>query len=147
MIVEPNKNKVIHESYKDLMARHRKNEMAKQYAALEKLQALKPKYVKKGYKIIHVTYSGCGDSGEVTEVYATVKGDIDEGTHQFNYKDDEYDEISEIVYDLLTYDWYNNDGGGGTVDINFNRGEVGIDAYYIIEEHAKSEEQTPHFTF
>ena len=143
----PSTTSIEHESYQDIMARWRRDQNNRQNKALDKLKTLAPKYIKKGYKLIHVTYNGCGDSGEVTEVYSTTEGNIDEGTHYFSYKDDEYDEISEIVYDLLTYDWYNNDGGGGTVDINFGRAEVGIDAYYVIEEHAKPELQKPYLTF
>jgi|TARA_R100000084_G_scaffold101777_2_gene57031 hypothetical protein len=139
----PSTTSIEHESYQDIMARWRVDQDKRQNKAINKLKELAPEYIKKGYKLIHVSYSGCGDSGEVTEVYTT----IDDKTHYFNYKDNEYEEISDIVYDLLTYDWYNNDGGGGTVDINLESGEVEIDAYYVVEEHAKSEEQKPYLTF
>ena len=136
-------NSIVHESYQDVMARWKTDMDQRQNKAIKTLKEIAPKYVKKGYKIIHVSYSGCGDSGEVTEVYTA----INDKTHYFNYKDNEYEEISDIVYDLLTYDWYNNDGGGGTVDINLESGEVEIDAYYVVEEHAKSEEQKPYLKF
>tara|TARA_R100001510_G_C7493740_1_gene100398 strand:- start:27 stop:461 length:435 start_codon:yes stop_codon:yes gene_type:complete len=143
----PKTTSIEHESYQDVIARWKTDMDQRQNKAIEKLKEIAPKYVKNGFKVIHVSYSGCGDSGEVTEVYATKGWEINDDTHYFNYKDSVYKEISNIVYDLLTYDWYNNDGGGGTVDINFDTGEVGIDAYYVIEEHAKSEEQTPYLKF
>jgi hypothetical protein len=102
----PSTTSIEHESYQDIMARWRREQDSRQNKALDKLKTLAPKYIKNGYKLIHVAYNGCGDSGEVTEVYSTTEGNINEGTHYFNYKDDEYSEISDIVYDLLTYDWY-----------------------------------------
>tara|TARA_R100000234_G_scaffold85025_1_gene54117 strand:- start:991 stop:1437 length:447 start_codon:yes stop_codon:yes gene_type:complete len=148
MIVEPNKNKVIHESYKDLMARHRKNEMAKQKAAIAKLAKLTPAYIKQGYTLIHVYYSGCGDSGEVTEVYAhTDNKDTPGETHSFNYNDIVYIEISNIVYDLLTYDWYNDNGGGGNVVIDLVNKEIAVDGHYIVEQQITADDQQANFKF
>ena len=146
MIVEPNKNKVIHESYKDLLARHRSNEMTKQKAAIDKLAKLAPTYVKNGYKGIHIYYSGCGDSGEVTEVYADIDSNENK-IHTFNYKDNEYEEMSDIAYDILTYDWYNNEGGEGSISIDLVNKEVEVDGYYLVQEQAPATDQESHFKF
>ena len=141
-------NESLHESYKDLMARHRQNEIDRQKAAIAKLAKLAPEYIKNGYTVIHIYYSGCGDSGEVTEVYAhTNNKDTPGETHSFNYKDNEYEEMSEIAYDILTYDWYNNDGGGGSIIIDLFHKEVEVDGYYIVEEQAPATDQESHFKF
>ena len=141
-------NESLHESYKDLMARHRQNEIDRQKAAIAKLAKLAPEYIKNGYTVIHIYYSGCGDSGEVTEVYAhTNNKDTPGETHSFNYKDNEYEEMSEIAYDILTYDWYNNDGGGGSIIIDLFHKEVEVDGHYIVEEQAPATDQESHFKF
>jgi len=141
-------NESLHESYKDLMARHRQNEIDKQKAAIAKLAKLAPEYIKNGYTVIHIYYSGCGDSGEVTEVYAhTNNKDTPGETHSFNYKDNEYEEMSEIAYDILTYDWYNNEGGGGSITIDLFHKEVEVDGHYIVEEQAPATDQESYFKF
>ena len=139
-------NESLHESYKDLMARHRQNEIDKQKAAIAKLAKLAPEYIKNGYTVIHIGYSGCGDSGEVNDVYADTNSD-DNKIHIFNYKDNEYEEMSEIAYDILTYDWYNNEGGGGSITIDLFHKEVEVDGYYIVEEQAPATDQESHFKF
>ena len=135
----------LHESYKDLMARFRQDEINKQKAAIAKLAKLAPEYIKNGYTIIHIHYSGCGDSGEITEVYASTNSD--NGSHTFNYKDTEYQEMSEIADDILTYDWYNNEGGGGSITIDLFNKEVEVDGHYIVEEQAPATDQESHFKF
>jgi len=137
-------NSITHESYKDVLARWKTDMDQRQNKALSKLAKLAPKYIKDGYTVIHTCYSGCGDSGEVTEVYATT--DSNE-IHTFNYKDNEFQEMSDIVYDLLTYDWYNNDGGGGSIAIDLVNKEIEIDGYYIVEEQAPATDQESHLKF
>ena len=142
----PSTTSIEHESYQDIIARWRADQNKQQNKAINKLKELAPKYIEKGYDRISVDYNGCGDSGEVTEL-SVFPTDNDKEMITLSYKSDEYDEISEIVYDLLTYDWYNNEGGGGSVHINFVSGEVNIDAYYVVEHHATPEEQKPYLTF
>jgi len=142
----PSTTSIEHESYQDIMARWRADQNKRQNKAINKLKELAPKYIEKGYDHITVDYNGCGDSGEITDVYA-LPYDNAKQIESFSYKSDEYHELADIVYDLLTYDWYNNEGGGGSVDINFVSGEVNIDAYYVVEQHATPEEQKPHIKF
>jgi hypothetical protein len=86
-----------------------------------------------GYEYIKVSYSGSGDSGCIDDIELIPNGfiTIDEGKVQWNsmskYRDfatpDE--DLTEII-EQKSYahvlndaeDWYNNDGGGGTLYIS-----------------------------
>ena len=141
-----NETPQVQESFAKIMAKYRLDQESKQKVALTKLGVLAPEYIKNGYTNIHIYYSGCGDSGEVTEVYADTNSS-DSKTHTFRYNDTEFQEMSEIVYDLLTYDWYNNDGGGGSKTIDLFHKEIEIDGYYIVEEQAPATDQESHLKF
>ena len=129
----------------NLMAQWERNTKKKQEEALKSLKELTPKFVKEGLNAIFIHYSGCGDSGEVTEIYGTYPDKSE--SRYFNYKDSDYEKLSDITYDLLTYDWYNNEGGNGTIQIDLNENTIDIDAYYVVEQLATPEEQKDHLKF
>jgi hypothetical protein len=62
-------------------------------------------------------YDGSGDSGSIEHVYCE-----DEDGNTIDVDDDILSKIEEMLYEVLSndyqYDWYNNDGGYGTVRIN-----------------------------
>ena len=144
----------------NLMAQWARDAEKKQKEALKSLKELTPKFVKEGLNAIFIHYSGCGDSGEVTEIYGTypdsnkytnlkperLKVESNKSRY-FNYKDSDYEKLSDITYDLLTYDWYNNEGGNGTIQIDLNENTIDIDAYYVVEQLATPEEQKDHLKF
>ena len=136
----------------NLMAQWARDVEKKQKEALKSLKELTPKFVKEGLNAIFIHYSGCGDSGEVTEIYGTYPDsnkytNLKSESRYFNYKDSDYEKLSDITYDLLTYDWYNNEGGNGTIQIDLNENTIDIDAYYVVEQLATPEEQKDHLKF
>ena len=120
---------------KDYMAEFNATMRDRQSKALKEVkEQLAPKYIKNGIKMIELHYSGCGDSGEMTEVAAYKENDIITDYSEKGKHLQLHDDWSEICYDLLTYDWYNNDGGSGT--FTFENGKLYVDGqtYYQSEE-------------
>ena len=121
---------------KDYMAEYNARMRDRQSKALKEVkEQLAPKYIKNGITIIELHYSGCGDSGEMTEVVAYDKDnniltDYSEVLVKKGKDINLYDDWSEICYDLLTYDWYNNDGGGGVIYIDLKNMNIEVDGYY-----------------
>ena len=62
-------------------------------------------------------YDGSGDSGSIEHVYCE-----DEDANTIDVDDVILSKVEEMLYEVLSnnydYDWYNNDGGYGTVRIN-----------------------------
>lgn len=75
-------------------------------------------------------YSGGGDSGAIDTVY----GENSEDDH-VNLTADLFDTAENFMYELLSnrydYDWYNNDGGNGTVYFDINTLEFDIQGYVM----------------
>lgn len=82
-----------------------------------------------GVEKLVAEYSGGGDSGAIDSVYAeNTEGDhVDLG--------DFHDRVEEFMYEILTtkyvYDWYNNDGGSGTVYFNIDTLEYEVNGYVM----------------
>jgi hypothetical protein len=62
-------------------------------------------------------YNGSGDSGSIETIYCE-----DEDGNIISIESDVESKVEEMLYEVLSdnydYDWYNNDGGYGTVRIN-----------------------------
>jgi hypothetical protein len=62
-------------------------------------------------------YDGSGDSGSIETIYCE-----DEDGNVIGIESDVESKVEEMLYEVLSdnydYDWYNNDGGYGTVRIN-----------------------------
>jgi hypothetical protein len=84
-----------------------------------------------GFDYIKIHYSGGGDSGGIDDVYLLPTGCviIEDGRVEDESSYDEYthpdDELQEIIankaYENILHtaeDWWNNDGGGGTLYIS-----------------------------
>ena len=58
-----------------------------------------------------------------------------------------YEDWSEVCYDLLTYDCYNNEGGGGVIYIDLENMEIEVDGYYndTVQITPENSEQQTHF--
>jgi hypothetical protein len=90
-----------------------------------------------GVKKVIVKYSGGGDSGQIDEILFSKTEDDDENDGEDIGVNKEVLEIIEAkAYRLLNpiEDWYNNDGGYGTVIIQVPTGEYNIENNIYITE-------------
>jgi hypothetical protein len=76
----------------------------------------------RGVTKIEVEYSGSGDSGSIDGINYYKAGD------SFSYSDldissDMHDKLENLCYPMLDdiEDWYNNDGGFGTITIDLDK--------------------------
>lgn len=86
---------------------------------LEFLEALKNKYT---INEVTVDFDGSGDSGEIEDPTATNKKG-----EEIEFTDEERNTLIEFFDQYLEatgYDWYNNDGGYGTMTLNLNTGDI-----------------------
>lgn len=74
------------------------------------------------------TFQGSGDSGE-----CSASSIIINGKHYDNFLYFEIERSIDEIADQFDFDWYNNEGGSGTVDINYLTGDVIIegDLYFM----------------
>lgn len=99
---------------------------------------------KLGLKSVSATFSGSGDSGEISGIEFLNSSDKAIHRHKWNEKDGSYTEntdvprelwelASKVVDDLvgkLAGDWWNNDGGYGSVSVNLETGRADVTASY-----------------
>ena len=82
-----------------------------------------------GVKKLVAEYSGSGDSGGIDSVYGNNSEDdhVDLG--------DFHDRVENFMYEILStkydYDWYNNDGGSGTVYFDIDDLEYDVQGYVM----------------
>ena len=88
----------------------------------------------KGIYKVEVEFSGSGDSGDIDE-YRYLDKDNNE---IYKIDDDSSDFIQTLAEDIINnhygYDWYNNEGGRGTLYINFEEKEWDIQGVQYVEE-------------
>jgi len=87
----------------------------------------------RGITKITVTYEGSGDSGSIEDCLYYDAEDDEYYRAQIGITDEQHDSIINLVYPMLDdiEDWYNNDGGYGTVTIHLN------DFTYSIENNIR----------
>jgi hypothetical protein len=76
----------------------------------------------RGVKQIRVTYEGSGDSGAIDNVLYYDKEDDEYYSSQLNISESQHDDIQNLAYPMLDgiEDWYNNEGGYGTITIDLD---------------------------
>lgn len=89
---------------------------------------------------ITIEYSGGGDSGRIDDIIIDdvlhTRESLEELLLPREYGSEEKNWMAFItgwadhLTDSLEYDWYNNDGGGGTITIEPQSGLIKVDAYY-----------------
>jgi hypothetical protein len=83
-------------------------------------------------------YDGSGDSGSIESVYCE-----DKDGNTISIESEVESKVEEMLYNVLSddyqYDWYNNDGGYGTVRINIEEKTWNVDgAIRTIQEACSS---------
>ena len=80
-------------------------------------------------KTVETTYSGSGDSGSIDYITFVNMENENLLREDIGLDVNTYGEFQTLIYSLLedVEDWYNNDGGFGTVTINVETGEYNID--------------------
>jgi hypothetical protein len=103
-----------------------------------------------GYGVAHITieYSGGGDSGQIDEINVTGVADAQQVPLAKEHEcmlgkpgtlKDLIDRWADGITEQLGYDWYNNDGGGGTITITPSEGKVDVDAHYFETQSVTAE--------
>jgi len=78
----------------------------------------------KGVNIIHIEYAGSGDSGAIDTI------DIYSGDYELTAEEEKsLDDFGYTILRNYEYDWYNNEGGYGTIIINLEEMTWEIDGY------------------
>ena len=99
----------------------------------EKVREVLTKLRTDGYVGVSIGFEGSGDSGDLREIciFDSDSFDInDEYTWEAdekNYGDDFLEPLKDLANKILSdsnYDWYNNDGGYGSVNIDLKTGEI-----------------------
>jgi hypothetical protein len=88
----------------------------------------------KGIVEIHIGFDGSGDSGSIDDdITCYVENSDSEQIPAENISDEVKKNLSDLGYHILEryydYDWYNNDGGYGTIHINIKEQEWDIEGY------------------
>jgi hypothetical protein len=86
-----------------------------------------------GYTGVSISFDGAGDSGSITGAKAFT-GDfiLEDRYHEdfWQYEPQITNSLDDLGYAILSnsgYDWYNNDGGYGSIHISLLTGEVTLD--------------------
>ena len=82
---------------------------------------------------IEITYSGGGDDGCI-DTYSGYEIDSKDGKEKWvqdsvptKFQNEFDDYIYEFISDNIEWDWINNDGGYGTINIDLETGKLTID--------------------
>ena len=96
-----------------------------------KLSALISRLRDAGVTHVEINYSGSGDSGSVEDVYITTSKYDKEEQDELHATFD--GELQDLGYHILEHhyhwDWYNNEGGYGSVNIDVKTSEIFINGY------------------
>lgn len=98
------------------------------------LEFLKGITLKYDLSYIEISFDGAGDSGEIGNIIAYNK---EEQVEIIDFQKEEYDvlrDFSEYWLSEQNYDWYNNDGGWGTINL-YPDGSIKCDMNIRIQSH------------
>jgi hypothetical protein len=76
----------------------------------------------RGVAKITVTYEGSGDSGSIDNVLYYDKEDDEHYSSQLDITESQHNDIQNLAYPMLDgiEDWYNNEGGYGSISIDLD---------------------------
>ena len=93
-----------------------------------------------GYTGVSISFDGAGDSGSITGAKAFTGDFILEDRYHndfWEYEPQITEDLKDLGYDILSesdYDWYNDDGGYGSIHISLLTGEVNLDIRIRVTE-------------
>ncbi len=102
-----------------------------------------------GYTGVSISFDGADDSGSIAGAKAFTRDFILEDRYHsdfWEYEPEITEDLKDLGYDILSdsgYDWYNNDGGYGSIHISLLTGEVKLDIRIRVtdtEDHLISSE-------
>ena len=116
-----------------LMSSWAQKEENKRKTVKKKLEKVLPELEEMGYTYVHMEYYGGGDEGSMEDAYVakeiwkSIANGYKFDIHGFDFYD---------LVDFLDYDWWNNEGGGGTIVLDIRKGKVRFphNYYYTQEE-------------
>lgn len=75
---------------------------------------------------VEFSFSGSGDEGDMDDAYSN------HGLFECEYEEELRDWATETFSSLCKCDWYNGDGGGGTLCVRLPSLEMTVDSYYNV---------------
>ena len=147
------------ETYMERYYRQKREKLEKSNDILKDLM---PVFAKKQILKANLEYTGYGDSGDMWDItfYDKDGNSLEHSSwsnknaqiktqEMLNVSGKELELLSDALEGLLTYDYYNNEGGGGCMEIDFVNKTIELDAYYneTVQEPVSESEQTQSFDF
>lgn len=86
-----------------------------------------------GVRLVRVHFSGGGDSGDIDSVdcYDDVETKQSHDKLADDFDEDGFrDALHALITSKVTHDWYNNEGGGGEININLETCNLSVRSYY-----------------
>ena len=105
--------------------------------------------VEKGIAVVEIDFDGSGDSGSIEEDNAKFyqagnDGELTLIEDENLISEDIQKQLTKLGYHILDryydYDWYNNEGGYGTININLQERKWDIEGYQRIESVEEANE-------
>ena len=100
-----------------------KTKQETQQAALQWAKEIKIKHPQA--ETLTIIFDGSGDSGDITEIYTE---------NQSGMPGVAIEDTTDFLYDLIEHhvdvDWVNNDGGGGSIEIDLNNFTMNVSSFY-----------------
>lgn len=104
-------------NYDDIIKRMEEERQEAEGKALTARQQIAVKALELGIEKITIRFAGSGDSGSIEEIDM-----VKDGQTTMLDPEDFSKEVEDFAYDYLAgtgVDWYNNDGGQGTIEFDF----------------------------
>lgn len=128
-------------SYDDIIARMEAERQKNKADAETEKKALIEEFRRLGINKVDIDFDGSGDSGSIHSIIfdPSERQTLDDGTGEppieRNYGD-LYQRVENWAYQWLEgtgVDWYNNEGGFGTITFDLVEGQFNGEVYYRIE--------------
>lgn len=125
------------------------------------LAAIFQEALRLGVGAVEYVFSGSGDSGDINsttlknfdhaDLSPNLYTKVQDGPHSYHFESSENPAwtpdheafesklnhfFDDYISDRIDWDWYNNEGGGGTAVVDFQTGQVDISGYFYVQSEA-----------